>query len=125
MTTKQILEIIDRQLTSEQIEALDELARALWKFDHTDIYRAFNPEAPDYDAFDICWEDNELMNRIYDLFEDYDEIEQLDPVEDYATCLDDYDSEEEEEKAEAKLIDKIQNWRDAVDKFINTIDDNF
>ena len=119
--------ILDRQMSVEQINILEELLRAIRKLDNTDIEEAFKAEAPNHHVFDICYEEDtsHLIERVEEAFPNLEGyINQL-SCEDYCTDHDTYNSIEAEQDAKDKLIAKINAWKDSVDLLIENIGDMY
>ena len=119
--------ILDRQMSNDQIEVLEELLRAIRKIDNTDIEEAFKAEAPNHYVFNVCYKEDtsNLITRVEEAFPNLEGcITQL-SCEDYCTDHDTYDSIEDEQDARDKLIAKINNWKDSVDLFIENIGDMY
>ena len=115
--------ILDRQMSKEQIEVLEELLTALERIDETDVDEAFKAEAPNHHVFDICYEEDtsHLIERVEEAFPNLEGyIEQLN-CEDYCTDHDVYGSREEENYNKSQLISKIDAWKDSVDLFIDNV----
>ncbi len=62
--------ILDRQMSNEQINILEELLRAIRKIDNTDIEEAFKAEAPNHYVFNICYKEDtsNLIARVEEAF---------------------------------------------------------
>lgn len=119
--------ILNRQMSVEQIEVLDELLLALKKIENADIDEAFKAESANHSVFDVCYEADEvnLIARVEEAFPSFEGIiEQLN-YEDYMTDHDVYNSIEEEQEAKRTLVAKINAWKDSVDLFIENIDDRY
>lgn len=119
--------ILNRQMSVEQIEVLDELLLALKKIENADIAEAFKAESSNHSVFDVCYEEDttNLIARVEEVFPNLEGmIEQL-SCEDYATDHDEYASVEEQEQARKKLTSKINIWKDSVDLFIENIGDMY
>ena len=119
--------ILDRQMSNEQIEVLEELLRAIRKIDNTDIEEAFKAEAPNHHVFDVCYKENtsHLIERVEEAFPNLEgTIEQL-TCTDYWTDHDVYNSIIDERDAKYELIAKINTWKDSVDVFIENIGDMY
>lgn len=115
--------LLDRQMTVEQIEVLEELLVALGKVDSTPTEEAFKSESSFHNVFNICYEEDEtnLIGRVEDAFPNLEGyIEQLN-YDDYYTDHDSYESIEEEQEAKKQLLDKIENWKDTVNLFIENL----
>lgn len=119
--------ILDRQMSDEQIKVLEELLRAIRKIDNTDIEEAFKSEAPNHHVFNICYKEDtsHLIERVEEAFPNLEGyIEQL-SCEDYVTDHDTYDTIEDEQDARDTLINKINTWKDSVDVFIENVGDMY
>ena len=119
--------ILDRQMSNEQIEVLEELLRAIRKIDNTDIEEAFKAEAPNHHVFDVCYKEDtsNLITRVEEAFPNLEgTIEQL-TCTDYWTDHDVYNSIIDERDARDKLIAKINAWKESVDLFIENIGDMY
>jgi len=115
--------ILDRQMTKEQIEVLEELLVAIRKLDNTDINNAFKAEAPNHKVFDVCYKEDtsHLIERVEEAFPNLEGyIEQL-SCEDYVTDHDKFNNIMEENEAKDALISKINDWKDSVDLFIDNV----
>ena len=115
--------ILDRQMSREQIEVLEELLVALGKIDGANVEDAFKAEAPNHKVFDVCYKEDtsHLIERVEEAFPNLEGmIEQLSCV-DYWTDHDVYNSIIDEREAKKQLIDKIDAWKDSVDLFIENI----
>ena len=123
METNLLDAVLNRQMSVEQIEVLEELLTALERIDGTDINEAFKAEAPNHKVFDICYEEDtsSLIKRVEDEFPNLEGyIEQL-SCTDYCTDHDKYSSTQEEQEAKKQLLDKIENWKSSVDLFIDNV----
>ena len=119
--------ILDRQMSNEQINILEELLRAIRKIDNTNIEEAFKAEAPNHHVFDVCYKEDtsNLITRVEEAFPNLEGIiKQLSCV-DYWTDHDVYNSIIDERDAKDKLIAKINAWKDSVDIFIENIGDMY
>ena len=119
--------ILDRQMSNDQIEVLEELLRAIRKIDNTDIEEAFKVEAQNHHVFDVCYKEDtsNLITRVEEAFPNLEGIiKQLSCV-DYWTDHDVYNSIIDERDAKDKLIAKINTWKDSVDVFIENIGDMY
>lgn len=115
--------ILDRQMSSEQIEVLEELLVALGKIDSTPTEDAFKAESPNHKVFDVCYKEDtsNLIARVEEAFPNLEGmIEQL-SCTDYWTDHDVYNSIVDEREAKKQLLDKIDAWKDSVDLFIENI----
>ena len=127
MNTILLDNILDRQMSDEQINVLEELLRAIRKIDNTDIEEAFKVEAPNHYVFNICYKEDtsHLIERVEEAFPNLGgTIEQL-SCEDYCTDHDTYDSIDDERDAKDKLVAKINTWKESVDLFIENIGDMY
>ena len=119
--------ILDRQMSIEQIKVLEELLRAIRKIDNTDIEEAFKSEAPNHYVFNVCYKEDtsHLIERVEEAFPNLEGyIEQL-SCTDYWTDHDIYNSIIDERDAKDKLIAKINAWKESVDLFIENIGDMY
>lgn len=119
--------ILDRQMSDEQIKVLEELLRAIRKIDNTDIEEAFQVEAPNHYVFNVCYKEDtlHLIERVEEAFPNLEGIIKQLSCEDYCTDHDTYDSLEDEQDAKNELIAKINAWKDSVDVFIENIGDMY
>ena len=119
--------ILDRQMSVEQIEVLEELLRAIRKLDNTDINEAFKAEAPNHHVFDVCYKEDKsnLITRVEEAFPNLEGIIKQLSCTDYWTDHDIYNSIIDERDAKDKLIAKINAWKDSVDIFIENIGDMY
>ena len=119
--------ILDRQMSNEQIEVLEELLRAIRKIDNTDIEEAFKAEAPNHHVFDVCYKEDtsNLITRVEEAFPNLEGIINQLSCEDYCTDHDTYDSIEDEQEAKDELIAKINTWKDSVDLLIENVGDMY
>lgn len=127
MNTILLDDILNRQMTVEQIEVLEEFLTALEKINETDVEEAFKAEAPNHHVFDICYEEDtsHLIERVEEAFPNLEGIiKQLSCV-DYWADHDVYNSIIDERDAKNKLIAKINAWKDSVDLFIENIGDMY
>ena len=125
MNTLLLDDILNRQMTVEQIEVLEKFLIALEKINETDVKEAFKAEAPNHHVFDICYEEDteHLVERVEEAFPNIEDIiEQLSCV-DYWTDHDVYNSIIDERDARDKLIAKINAWKDSVDVFLDNLDE--
>ena len=119
--------ILDRQMSIEQIKVLEELLRAIRKIDNTDIEEAFKSEARNHYVFNVCYKEDtsHLIERVEEAFPNLEGyIEQL-SCTDYWTDHDIYNSIIDERDAKDKLIAKINAWKESVDLFIENIGDMY
>ena len=119
--------ILNRQMSVEQINVLEEFLTALEKINETDIEEAFKVEAPNHYVFNICYKEDtsNLITRVEEAFPNLDGIITQLSCEDYITDHDTYTSIEAEQEAKDKLIAKINAWKDSVDVFIENIGDMY
>ena len=125
MNTILLDDILNRQMTKEQIEGHETFLTALEKINETDIEEAFKAEAPNHHVFDICYEeDNEhLVERVEEAFPNIEDIIEQLSCTDYWTDHDIYNSIIDEGDAKDKLIAKINAWKDSVDVFLYNLDE--
>lgn len=119
--------ILDRQMSDEQIKVLEELLTAIRKIDNTDIEEAFKAEASNHHVFDVCYKEDtsNLIERVEEAFPNLEGIiKQLSCV-DYWTDHDVYNSIIDERDAKDALVAKINTWKDSVDVFIENIGDMY
>lgn len=127
MLTYVLNDVLNRQMSIEQIEVLEELLVALRKIDNTDINGAFKVEAPNHHIFDVCYKEDtsNLITRVEEAFPNLEGIIKQLTCTDYRTDHDEFDSIEAEQDAKDKLIAKINAWKDSVDVFIDNIGDMY
>ena len=127
MNTILLDNILDRQMSDEQINVLEELLRAIRKIDNTDIEEAFKVEAPNHYVFNICYKEDtsHLIERVEEAFPNLGGIIEQLSCEDYCTDHDTYDSIDDERDAKDKLVAKINTWKESVDLFIENIGDMY
>ena len=127
MNTILLDDILNRQMTVEQIEVLEEFLTALEKINETDVDEAFKVEAPNHKVFDVCYKEDtsHLIERVEEAFPNLEDIIEQLSCEDYCTDHDTYSSTQEEQDAKDKLIAKINAWKDSVDVFIENIGDMY
>ena len=120
-------EVLDRQMSIEQIEVLEELLTAIRKIDDTDIEEAFKSEASNHYVFNVCYKEDtsHLIERVEEAFPNLEGIIKQLSCEDYCTDHDEFDSIEAEQDAKDELINKINAWKDSVDVFIENIGDMY
>ena len=120
-------EVLNRQMTVEQIEVLEELLNALDRIEYTNIEEAFKVEAPNHHVFDICYKEDtsNLIARVEEAFPNLEGIINQLSCEDYVTDHDKFDSIDDEQDAKDALISKINAWKDSVDVFIENIGDMY
>lgn len=119
--------VLDRQMTTAQIEVLEELYKALYDIDNASIDDAFKAESSNHHVFDVCYEEDSdhLIERVEEEFPNLaGTIKQL-SCEDYRTDHDTYDSIEEEQEARDTLISKINDWKDSVNLFIENVSEMY
>ena len=119
--------ILNRQMSVEQINVLEELLNAIDRIEYTNIEEAFKAEAPNHHVFDVCYKEDtsNLITRVEEAFPNLESIITQLSCEDYCTDHDTYTSIEEEQDAKNKLIAKINAWKDSVDVFIENIGDMY
>lgn len=127
MLTYVLNDVLNRQMSIEQIEVLEELLVALRKIDNTDINGAFKAEAPNHHIFDVCYKEDtsNLITRVEEAFPNLEGIIKQLSCKDYITDHDTYDSIDDEQDARDTLIAKINKWKDSVDVFIDNIGDMY
>ena len=120
-------DVLNRQMSIEQINVLEEFLTALEKINETDIEEAFKVEAPNHHVFDVCYKEDtsNLIARLGEAFPNLEGIIKQLSCEDYCTDHDTYTSIEAEQDAKNKLIAKINAWKDSVDVFIENIGDMY
>ena len=125
MNTLLLDDILNRQMTVEQIEILEKFLTALEKINETDVEEAFKAEAPNHHVFDICYEEDteHLVERVEEAFPNIEDIIEQLSCEDYYTDHDTYDTIEDERDAKDALISKINAWKDSVDVFLDNLDE--
>ena len=125
MNTLLLDDILNRQMTVEQIEILEKFLTALEKINETDVEEAFKAESPNHHVFDICYEEDteHLVERVEEAFPNIEDIIEQLSCEDYYTDHDTYDTIEDERDAKDKLIAKINAWKDSVDVFLDNLDE--
>lgn len=125
MNTLLLDDILNRQMTVEQIEILEKFLTALEKINETDVEEAFKAESPNHHVFDICYEEDteHLVERVEEAFPNIEDIIEQLSCEDYCTDHDTYDTIEDERDAKDKLIAKINAWKDSVDVFLDNLDE--
>lgn len=123
MNTILLDDILNRQMTVEQIEILEKFLTALEKINETDVEEAFKAEAPNHHVFDICYEEDtsHLIARVEEAFPNLEGIIKQLSCTDYWTDHDTYSSTQEEQDARDKLIAKINTWKDSVDLLIENV----
>ena len=128
MNTILLDDILNRQMTSEQIEVLEEFLTALEKINETDVEEAFKAEAPNHHIFDVCYykeDTSNLIARVEEAFPNLEGIIKQLTCTDYWTDHDIYNSIIDERDAKDKLIAKINAWKDSIDVFIENIGDMY
>lgn len=127
MNTLLLDDILNRQMTVEQIEVLEKFLTALEKINETDVEEAFKVEAPNHHVFDICYEEDteHLVERVEEAFPNIEDIIEQLSCTDYWTDHDVYNSIIDERDAKDALISKINAWKDSVDVFIENIGDMY
>ena len=125
MNTLLLDDILNRQMTVDQIEILEKFLTALEKINETDVEEAFKAEAPNHHVFDICYEEDteHLVERVEEAFPNIEDIIEQLSCEDYYTDHDTYDTIEDERDAKDALISKINDWKDSVDVFLDNLDE--
>ena len=125
MNTLLLDDILNRQMTVEQIEILEKFLTALEKINETDVEEAFKAESPNHHVFDICYEEDtsNLIARVEEAFPNIEDIIEQLSCEDYYTDHDTYDTIEDERDAKDALISKINAWKDSVDVFLDNLDE--
>lgn len=125
MNTILLDDILNRQMTVEQIEILEKFLTALEKINETDVEEAFKAEAPNHHVFDICYEEDteHLVERVEEAFPNIEDIIEQLTCTDYWTDHDVYNSIIDERDAKNKLIAKINAWKDSVDVFLDNLDE--
>lgn len=125
MNTILLDDILNRQMTVEQIEILEKFLTALEKINETDVEEAFKAEAPNHHVFDICYEEDteHLVERVEEAFPNIEDIIEQLTCTDYWTDHDVYNSIIDERDAKDKLIAKINAWKDSVDVFLDNLDE--
>ena len=125
MNTLLLDDILNRQMTVEQIEILEKFLTVLEKINETDVEEAFKAESPNHHVFDICYEEDteHLVERVEEAFPNIEDIIEQLSCEDYYTDHDTYDTIEDERDAKDKLIAKINAWKDSVDVFLDNLDE--
>lgn len=125
MNTLLLDDILNRQMSVEQIEILEKFLTALEKINETDIEEAFKAEAPNHHVFDICYEEDteHLVERVEEAFPNIEDIIEQLSCEDYVTDHDKFNNMMEENEAKDALISKINAWKDSVDVFLDNLDE--
>lgn len=127
MLTYVLNDVLNRQMSVEQIEIIEELLNAIERIEYTNIEEAFKAESPNHHVFDVCYKEDtsQLIERVEEEFPNLEGIIKQLSCEDYCTDHDTYDSLEDEQDAKNKLIAKINKWKDSVDVFIDNIGDMY
>ena len=127
MNTLLLDDILNRQMSVEQIEILEKFLTALEKINETDIEEAFKAEAPNHHVFDICYEEDteHLVERVEEAFPNIEDIIEQLSCEDYVTDHDKFNNMMEENEAKDALISKINDWKDSVDVFLDNLDEMY
>ena len=125
MLTYVLNDILNRQMTVEQIEVIEELLNAIDRIEYTNIDEAFKAEAPKHHVFDICYKEDtsNLITRVEEAFPNLEGIIKQLTCTDYWTDHDVYNSIIDERDAKDKLIAKINAWKDSVDVFLDNLDE--
>ena len=120
-------DVLNRQMSIEQINVLEELLNAIDRIEYTNIEEAFKVEAPNHHVFDVCYKEDtsHLIERVEEAFPNLEGIIKQLSCEDYCTDHDTYESIEAEQEARDKLIAKINSWKESVDLFIENIGDMY
>ena len=120
-------DVLNRQMSVEQIEVLEELLNAIDRIEYTNIEEAFKAEAPNHHVFDVCYKEDtsNLITRVEEAFPNLEGIIKQLSCTDYWTDHDIYNSIIDERDAKDKLISKINAWKDSVDVFIENIGDMY
>ena len=120
-------DVLNRQMSIEQINVLEELLNAIDRIEYTNIEEAFKAESPNHHVFDVCYKEDtsNLITRVEEAFPNLEGIIKQLSCEDYITDHDKFDSIEDEQDAKNKLIAKINRWKDSVDAFIENIGDMY
>ena len=122
-----INDVLNRQMSIEQINVLEELLNAIDRIEYTNIEEAFKAEAPNHHVFDVCYKEDtsNLITRVEEAFPNLEGIIKQLSCTDYWTDHDIYNSIIDERDAKDKLITKINAWKDSVDIFIENIGDMY
>ena len=120
-------DVLNRQMSVEQIEVIEELLNAIDRIEYTNVEEAFKAEAPNHHVFDICYKEDtsNLITRVEEAFPNLEGIIKQLSCTDYWTDHDIYNSIIDERDARDKLISKINAWKDSVDVFIENIGDMY
>ena len=120
-------DVLNRQMSVDQIEVIEELLNAIDRIEYTNIEEAFEAESPNHHVFDVCYKEDtsHLIERVEEAFPNLEGIiKQLNCV-DYWTDHDVYNSIIDERDAKDALVAKINAWKDSVDVFIENIGDMY
>ena len=122
-----INDVLNRQMSIEQINVLEELLNAIDRIEYTNIEEAFKAEAPNHHVFDVCYKEDtsNLITRVEEAFPNLEGIIKQLSCTDYWTDHDIYNSIIDERDAKDKLTNKIENWKESVDLFIENIGDMY
>ena len=120
-------DVLNRQMSDEQIKVLEELLNAIDRIEYTNVEEAFKSEAPNHHVFDVCYKEDtsNLITRVEEAFPNLEGIIKQLSCTDYWTDHDIYNSIIDERDARDKLIAKINAWKDSVDIFIENIGDMY
>ena len=120
-------DVLNRQMSVEQIEVIEELLNAIDRIEYTNVEEAFKAEAPNHHVFDVCYKEDtsNLITRVEEAFPNLEGIIKQLSCTDYWTDHDVYNSIIDERDAKDKLIAKINAWKDSVDIFIENIGDMY
>ena len=120
-------DVLNRQMSVDQIEVIEELLNAIDRIEYTNIEEAFEAESPNHHVFDICYKEDtsHLIERVEEAFPNLEGIIKQLSCTDYWTDHDVYNSIIDERDARDKLIAKINAWKDSVDVFIENIGDMY
>ena len=120
-------DVLNRQMSVDQIEVIEELLNAIDRIEYTNVEEAFKSEALNHHVFDVCYKEDtsNLITRVEEAFPNLEGIIKQLSCEDYVTDHDVYNSIIDERDARDKLIAKINAWKDSVDVFIENIGDMY
>ena len=120
-------DVLNRQMSVDQIEVIEELLNAIDRIEYTNVEEAFKSEAPNHHVFDVCYKEDtsNLITRVEEAFPNLEGIIKQLSCTDYWTDHDVYNSIIDERDARDKLIAKINAWKDSVDVFIENIGDMY
>ena len=120
-------DVLNRQMSIEQIEVIEELLNAIDRIEYTNVEEAFKAESPNHHVFDVCYKEDtsNLITRLEEAFPNLEGIIKQLSCTDYWTDRDVYNSIIDERDAKDKLIAKINAWKDSVDLFIENIGDMY